>query len=181
MLNEVSLIVRGNLAHCTQSTKHTSYELQLLPDHIITVDASGFIQAVLPANAKTAQQILDQCRNGSCRVVDLNEGEFVVPGFIDCHVHAPQYSYTGTATDKPLLEWLNAYTFPAEAALKDTDKAFVVYEKLVRRLVNNGTTTAMYFCTKDVESCKVLMRSCVDAGQRALIGKVCMDRHAPDL
>jgi guanine deaminase len=33
--------------------------------------------------------------------------QFLLPGFIDTHLHAPQYSYAGTATDTPLMEWLN--------------------------------------------------------------------------
>ena len=33
----------------------------------------------------------------------------IMPGFIDTHIHAPQYSYTGTATDIPLMQWLEKY------------------------------------------------------------------------
>ena len=29
--------------------------------------------------------------------------ESIIPGFIDTHTHAPQYQFTGTATDKPLI------------------------------------------------------------------------------
>ena len=31
-------------------------------------------------------------------------------GFIDTHIHAPQYQFTGTAADRPLMEWLDHYT-----------------------------------------------------------------------
>ena len=34
---------------------------------------------------------------------------------VDCHVHAPQYAFTGTHTDTELMEWLDTYTFPAGA------------------------------------------------------------------
>uniref|UniRef100_A0A0G4F276 Amidohydrolase-related domain-containing protein n=1 Tax=Chromera velia CCMP2878 TaxID=1169474 RepID=A0A0G4F276_9ALVE len=43
-------------------------------------------------------------RRGGRRLVTLGPPEFLTPGFIDLHIHAPQYSYTGTATDKPLME-----------------------------------------------------------------------------
>lgn len=180
MKEKISLCVQGNVAHCA-SGKDDSFEFRLLINYLVIVDRKGFIREMVPAASNEGQQILDKCKESCATLVHLNDDELLVPGFIDCHVHAPQYSYTGTATDKPLLEWLNAYTFPAEAALKDLERATKVYKKLVKRLVSHGTTTAMYFATKDIEPCKALMLQCVEQGQRALIGKVCMDRHAPDL
>ena len=44
----------------------------------------------------------------------LSKRQMVLPGLIDTHVHGPQYAFTGTGYDKPLLEWLNTYTFPVE-------------------------------------------------------------------
>ena len=43
---------------------------------------------------------------------------FLSAGFIDCHIHAPQYSYTGNGLDLPLMQWLETYTFPAEARME---------------------------------------------------------------
>ena len=48
------------------------------------------------------------------QVITMDGAQFCVPGMIDTHVHAPQYQFTGTATDLPLMEWLQTYTFPAE-------------------------------------------------------------------
>ena len=33
--------------------------------------------------------------------------QFLLPGLIDCHIHASQYCYAGTATDTPLMSWLH--------------------------------------------------------------------------
>lgn len=52
----------------------------------------------------------------------LGSHEFLCPGLIDLQLHAPQYAYTGTATDRPFLGingWLETYTFPAERRLRD--------------------------------------------------------------
>ena len=57
-----------------------------------------------------------------------------MPGMVDSHIHAPQYAYTGTHLDLPLLEWLNQYTFPIESSFRDTDFAKKVYRKVVVRL-----------------------------------------------
>ena len=39
----------------------------------------------------------------------------IIPGLVDLHVHAPQYSYRGLGMDMELLEWLEVNTFPEEA------------------------------------------------------------------
>lgn len=57
--------------------------------------------------------------------------EFFMPGLVDTHIHAPQYSFTGTRVDLPLLQWLTTYTFPTEAKFKDSDFAEEVYTRVV--------------------------------------------------
>ena len=54
-----------------------------------------------------------------------------MPGMVDTHIHASQYSYAGTALDLPLLQWLNTYTFPVEACYKDLAFARNVYTHVV--------------------------------------------------
>lgn len=54
-----------------------------------------------------------------------------MPGLIDTHIHASQYSYAGTALDMPLLKWLNTYTFPVESHFKDLEFARKVYTQVV--------------------------------------------------
>lgn len=54
-----------------------------------------------------------------------------MPGLVDTHIHASQYSYCGTALDMPLLQWLNTYTFPVESRFKDLKFAQEVYTKVV--------------------------------------------------
>ena len=61
---------------------------------------------------------------------------FLIPGLIDLHIHAPQFAYTGTATDRPLMGadgWLETYTFPAEAGLlQDPQLCQQVYNGVVQ-------------------------------------------------
>lgn len=54
-----------------------------------------------------------------------------MPGFVDTHIHAPQYVNSGTGYDVMLLEWLRKYTFPTEAHFKDLEFATDVYTKAV--------------------------------------------------
>jgi guanine deaminase len=113
-------------------------------------------------------------------VIKLKRGQFLMPGFVDTHTHAPQYVNCGLGLDMQLLEWLNTYTFPAESKFKDVNFARRVYEKCVRRHLKNGTTTALYFGTIHAASCVILGEIARSLGQRAFIGKVNMDRESPD-
>lgn len=61
----------------------------------------------------------------------LRCSEFFMPGMVDTHIHAPQYSYAGTALDMPLLQWLDTYTFPVESRFKDLEFAHSVYTQVV--------------------------------------------------
>jgi guanine deaminase len=88
--------------------------------------------------------------------------------------------YTGTGYDVELLDWLKKYTFPTEAKYSDRAFAAAAYAKAVRRHLMNGTTTACYFATIHREGTMALVDAVAACGQRAFVGKVCMDRNAPD-
>uniref|UniRef100_A0A7S0VP69 Guanine deaminase n=1 Tax=Polytomella parva TaxID=51329 RepID=A0A7S0VP69_9CHLO len=111
-------------------------------------------------------------------VYRIKEGQFFIPGFIDTHVHAPQYKFAGTATDLPLLDWLKTYTFPTESRFSDLKAALSRYSLLLKRFLRNGTTTAMYYGTIHLEATKLLADLVELSGQRAVLGKVCMDQNS---
>ncbi|RDW77035.1 guanine deaminase-1 [Coleophoma cylindrospora] len=100
--------------------------------------------------------------------------ETVMPE-LDSHIHASQYPNAGIFGKTTLLDWLNKYTFPLEASLADTDKAKKVYTRCIERTLSHGTTTAAYYATISVPSTNLLADLCLSFGQRAFIGRVCMD------
>lgn len=100
-----------------------------------------------------------------------------MPGLIDGHAHAPQYSFIGVGMHLPLLDWLEKYTFPYEAKFEDVNYAKAVYSKAVKRHLFHGTTTCSYFATIHLEACKALTDIIHDLGQRGYVGKVNMDRN----
>ncbi|PLB50636.1 atrazine chlorohydrolase/guanine deaminase [Aspergillus steynii IBT 23096] len=107
---------------------------------------------------------------------DEEKNEFFFPGFIDTHIHAPQYPNSGLFGTLTLLEWLQTYTFPMEKSFQDVHRARTVYKQVISRTLANGTTCASYFATIHVPATNLLATLCKQAGQRALIGRVCMDR-----
>lgn len=64
---------------------------------------------------------------------------------------------------------------PLESSLKDLSKARRVYSRCIRRTLSHGTTTATYFATIDVAATNLLADLCLSMGQRAFVGRVCMD------
>ena len=79
--------------------------------------------------------------------IQLSPSQFVIPGLIDTHAHAPQYFNAGLGLDLPLLEWLQTYTFPVESKFGNVQIAEQIYQKCVKRSLMNGTTTSVYFAT----------------------------------
>ncbi|GKT93073.1 guanine deaminase [Colletotrichum tofieldiae] len=63
------------------------------------------------------------------------------------------------------------------AGLKDQKKARRVYTACVRRTLAHGTTTSAYYATIDVDATNLLADICLALGQRAFVGRVCMDRE----
>ncbi|KAK7071990.1 hypothetical protein SK128_024331, partial [Halocaridina rubra] len=110
----------------------------------------------------------------------LKPSQFFIPGFIDTHIHAPQFPNNGLKLELPLLQWLEKYTFPSEARLSDVQFAKYLYPKVVDCLLRNGTTTASYFASLHLPATKVLADVAVAKGQRALVGKVSMLVNSPD-
>lgn len=152
----------------------SAQEIEILQNYLYCIDERGMIvKRLSPSNShyySTLQNAKDEHK-----LVELTEGQYLLPGFIDLHIHAPQWAQSGTALDIPLHQWLNTYTFPLESKFKDTLFAKKVYSHLVDTLLANGTTTGLYFATVHEESSYQLAKICAEKGQRGLVGKVVMD------
>lgn len=166
-------IIVGPVVHSEDITKLTVFDYGLI------AVVNGMIAAVeeTPINLARIKQELSISDDF---VYHLEEGEFVMPGFIDTHIHAPQYPNAGVGYDKQLLDWLTAYTIPLEKKFLDLNFAAKVYEAIVKKTLANGTTTAVYFATIHFGSTVLLADIVAAQGQRAFIGKVNMNYNTPE-
>lgn len=112
-------------------------------------------------------------------VEDYGE-RLIIPGLVDLHVHAPQYSYRGLGMDMELLEWLETNTFPEEAKFKDLEYAKKSYKIFVDNLHKGATTRACIFATVHRKATLLLMDLLENTGLSTMVGKVNMDRNCPD-
>ncbi len=108
-----------------------------------------------------------------------HRGKLILPGFIDSHVHSPQLDVIGS-WGAQLLDWLDTYTFPAEARLADPAQAGTVSAQFLDTLLAHGTTSAVVFPTVHKASVDALFDAAQARGMRLITGKVLMDRNAPD-
>ncbi|WP_422659887.1 guanine deaminase [Paenibacillus sp. EC2-1] len=149
-------------------------EIQILKDYLFCINEDGMIERIVAPEDAEYQPLLEQYQDTD-HFHRLADGQYFLPGFVDLHVHAPQWAQSGTALDIPLYDWLNTYTFPLESKFSDLDFAKKVYDDVVSTLLANGTTTALYFATVHKEASLLLAKICAEKGQRGLVGKVVMD------
>ncbi|KAF6011134.1 hypothetical protein HII12_002728 [Brettanomyces bruxellensis] len=158
--------------------------MEVMPKTAIGVDNTGvitFIEKSFQGDLLKLGVEKFGVEEGSVKVVDKSgsETKFFFPGFIDTHIHAPQYPNNGIFGETTLLDWLNIYTYPLESSFKDAAVAHEVYSRVVNRTLECGTTTAAYYGTIHTRATEILADSALKAGQRALIGKSCMNDHSP--
>jgi guanine deaminase len=149
-------------------------KLEMLRDALMVVGSDGRISAVHKCESTDTRSIIERFATTG-RLVTLGPRQFLLPGLVDLHIHAPQWPQLGKALDLPLEEWLQVYTFPLEARFADAHYAQAAYESLVEGLLANGTTTAVYFASIHLPATRILAEICLRRSQRALIGRVAMD------
>ena len=105
--------------------------------------------------------------------------QVISAGFVDAHVHYPQ---TGIIASwgKRLIDWLESYTFPEEMRFADPDYARQIAARYFDLALSHGTTTMCSYATIHPASVEAFFEAAQGLGLRALAGKTCMDRNAPE-
>ena len=153
-----------------------------------------FVSAVTKDRLVTHPNAYALCENG--RIIDfvttLPEGSWehtpcfdfsgmlIVPACVDLHVHAPQYAFRGMGMELELIDWLNTYTFPEESKYADADYALQSYRLFTDDLEASPSCRAVIFGTIHNSGNRVLADLLKAKKMPCLVGKVNMDRNAPD-
>jgi guanine deaminase len=107
-------------------------------------------------------------------VTDLRGG-FLLPGFIDTHIHFPQLRVLG-GLGHQLLDWLAQVALPEEARMSDPAYACQTARGFVHALAAHGTTTALVFGAHFAGATASLFEAAAAAGLRIVSGMVLSDR-----
>ena len=114
---ELQLAVRGAMIHAPAAGA-----IEILENALIAVDNTGQIAAVTSPGEPDYDK-LEQTARDAGKLEELSAEEYLLPGLVDTHVHAPQWPQLGKALDRPLDVWLQKYTFPLEARYADLEFA----------------------------------------------------------
>ena len=146
-----------------------------------------------PRELITKENAYVVCKDGlSCGVFDKIPEEYaaypvkdygdqlIIPGLVDLHIHASQYSYRGLGMDLELMDWLQKYAFPEESKYADPEYAEKAYSIFADQMRKSATTRACIFATCHRGGTEILMDLMEKSGLVTFVGKVNMDREAPD-
>lgn len=164
-----SLAIRSRILHFLDAPLDDGTHVEFFEDGVIVVK-NGKVS--LCGDAQQARRDgfdLDQC--------EWLPNHLVMPGFIDTHVHSSQLDVMASYGTQ-LLDWLENYTFPAEARFKDEAYATKAANDFLDYCLNVGTTTAFAFTTSYKQSAQALFESALARDMRIVAGKVLMDQNA---
>lgn len=157
-------VLKGTIAHTPTKEKFEIFE-----DSYIIVENGKVVDI---------QEELEGKYKGT--EVEDYTGKLIIPGFVDIHLHATQYPNIGLGMDKELIPWLETYTFPEESKYEDIEYAEKVFKKFLNDLWRVGTLRSVVFSSIHKESAELLLDMFIESGLSAYVGKVNMDRNAPD-
>jgi guanine deaminase len=166
-----SLVFQGAVLHSLGLDN-----LEVLPNATIIVNAAGKIVALV----RSPDEVDETSIPADSQFHSIPPGDFLIPGFVDTHNHAPQWPMRGQGQGFHILDWLEKVTFPHEARFADPVYARKAYESCVDGFLRQGITTASYYASSHAEATRILADVCLAKGQRALVGKCNMDSNAPD-
>lgn len=105
-------------------------------------------------------------------VVDLS-GLWLLPGFVQTHIHLVQTLFRGLADDLELLDWLSTRIWPLERA-HDEASTRASARLGIHELLRGGTTTILDMAT--VHHTDAVFQAADELGLRLWCGKAQMDR-----
>jgi cytosine/adenosine deaminase-related metal-dependent hydrolase len=104
-------------------------------------------------------------------------GGFLLPGFVQTHIHLCQTLFRGYADDLRLMDWLRTRIWPMEAA--HTPASLRAAARLAcLELLRSGTTSILTMET--VHDTDAVIEATAETGIRATLGKCLMDETTAD-
>jgi guanine deaminase len=103
---------------------------------------------------------------------------WILPGFIDAHLHLPQWDRRGI-DGYSLFEWYEQVIYPAELRMRDADFAERLAEDFVSGCLANGTTAVAAFGSPFPAATERVFRVFERRGFRAIFGMILNDASVP--
>ncbi|WP_024327233.1 TRZ/ATZ family hydrolase [Thioalkalivibrio sp. AKL19] len=138
----------------------------LLQDHALII-RDGTIHAIEPQATARA--------NHPEAVYRDHPGQILIPGLVNAHTHSGMSLLRGIGSDRPLMEWLKGYIWPAEGRLLSPEFVRAGTRLSVAEMLRGGTTcfSDMYLFVEDAA------RVVDETGIRASLGLTVFDFPTP--
>jgi guanine deaminase len=164
---------RGTVAHVPRDPFDGSAAdaLEGWADGAIAVDAQGRIVEVGAWSEVRGRH--------PAAAVDDRRGAWLLPGFVDAHVHYPQVGVLG-GLGLRLLEWLEERTWPHEARFADATFARAEARRFLGLLARNGTTSALVFGAHQAVAMEAFFVEAAASGLRITAGLTVGDVGLPE-
>lgn len=155
--------------------------MTILTGQLLRTDASQSVAKIVPGYVRLEGELIAEVVEGEiASSADIgDENTFISPGFIDAHLHLPQFDMIG-GHGLPLLDWLQDLTFPAERKWEDPDYATAMMQRVTQQLLTVGTTGICAYATVHHQGTMAAIKFASEIGLRGVIGQVLMNREAPD-
>lgn len=161
-----ALIVRG----ATIVTMNDAFDV--IEGDVVVRD--GRIESIGTAADAAAGAAEGRAAGGGARIIEAH-GSYLLPGFIQTHIHLCQTLFRGYADDLALLDWLKTRVWPMEAAHTAPSLAAAA-QQAASELLRSGTTTVLTMET--VHDTDAVFEALEPMGLRAVVGKCMMDADA---
>ncbi|MDO4453898.1 MAG: amidohydrolase family protein [Eubacteriales bacterium] len=162
---EKNIILKGNICYSKDSSR-------------IVIRENSFLICKDGKSEGVFEQIPEEYRNFELQ--DYGNA-LIIPGCVDLHLHASQFAFRGFGMDLELLDWLNTITFPEEAQYQEAEYAQRAYHIFADTIKKSETTRAVIFGTIHTDATIQLMDEMEKTGIKTYVGRVNMDRNAPDI
>lgn len=156
-------VYRAHIFHIAGSPlqEHVASHLVSLPDGALVADADGRVAWLGPFDALPSDYA----------DAPVTRADYLLPGFVDGHVHYPQSYATAAHGGGQLLEWLDHCIFPTERQFADPEFADRAARYFTRRRIAAGTTAAMVFGSAFPVAQDALYRETLKSGLRTVSGR----------
>ena len=150
------------IAHATFVTMDADRSIKKGALHIIDGEIKEFRSTLPKGLTLKSKSVLDA------------KGQYILPGFIQTHIHLCQTLFRNRADDLELLDWLKQKIWPLEAS--HTRKTLKLSAEIgIHELLSSGTTCILDMAT--VRHTEAVLEAVEETGIRASVGKCLMDRR----
>ncbi|MCZ6836285.1 MAG: amidohydrolase family protein [Planctomycetota bacterium] len=112
-------------------------------------------------------------------MIDAGGPECIIcPGFIDAHLHLPQFDVVG-CDGQSLMQWLDNIVYPAEMKWADQSVAIRQTLSAYRRMLASGTLGFAGYLTSHHHAVMAATKAAHQIPLRGIVGQVLMDQMAP--